>query len=43
MPYGLTRNFYFGKIRRNNSKQNETERNKTREKEKDEEKNLGSH
>lgn len=24
MPYGLTRNFYFGKIRQNHSKQNET-------------------
>ena len=26
MPYGLTRNFYFGKIRQNNLKQNETKK-----------------
>ena len=34
MPYGLTRNFYFGKIRRNHSKPNKNERNYKKEREK---------
>lgn len=42
MPYSLTRNFPFGKIKQNHSKLNKTERNGKGEKQKMKKKNLSS-